>query len=97
MSEAAETLLDRLGRFAAARLVARSSGYQPYTPSDPETLRRTLQPGDVLLIEGDQYVANAVKYLTQSTWSHAALYVGDALEGPYAKDERPRLVEVNLG
>lgn len=97
MSEAAETLLDRLGRFAAARLVARSSGYQPYTPSDPETLRRTLQPGDVLLIEGDQYVANAVKYLTQSTWSHAALYVGDALEGPYAEDERPRLVEVNLG
>jgi len=35
-----------------------------------------LRPGDVLLVEGNSRVSTAIKYLTQSTWSHAALYVG---------------------
>lgn len=97
MSEQSSTLLDRLGRFLARRLQSESSGYQPYTPSDPETLHRTLQPGDILLIEGNQRISAAIKYLTQSTWSHAALYVGDALPEPEDGSERPRLVEVILG
>lgn len=97
MSEQSSTLLDRLGRFLARRLQSESSGYQPYTPSDPETLHRTLQPGDILLIEGNQRISAAIKYLTQSTWSHAALYVGDALPEPEDGSERPRLVEVLLG
>ncbi|MAS13794.1 MAG: lipo-like protein [Nitratireductor sp.] len=97
MSEQPSTLLDRLGRFLARRLQSESSGYQPYTPSDPETLHRTLQPGDILLIEGNQRISAAIKYLTQSTWSHAALYVGDALPEPEDGSERPRLVEVILG
>jgi hypothetical protein len=97
MTQAGDTLLDRLGRFMARRLQVESSGYEPYTPSDPETLHRTLQPGDVLLVEGNQRVSAAIKYLTQSTWSHAALYVGDALDEPADGGERPRLVEVNLG
>lgn len=97
MSEAKDTLLDRLGRYLAERLQSESSGYQPYTPSDPHTLWRTLQPGDVLLVEGNQKVSAAIKYLTQSTWSHAALYIGDALPEPEDGSERPRLIEVNLG
>ena len=97
MSENPDTLLDRFGRFLARRLQQESSGYEPYTPSDPETLRRTLQPGDVLLVEGNQRISSAIKYLTQSTWSHSALYVGDALPEPADGSERPRLIEVNLG
>src|SRR5690606_18353828 len=97
MTQQTDTLLDRLGRFLARRLQTESSGYEPYTPSDPETLRRTLQPGDILLIEGNQKISAAIKYLTQSTWSHAALYVGDALDEPENGSERPRLIEVNLG
>ncbi|WP_274423761.1 lipo-like protein [Chelativorans sp. YIM 93263] len=97
MSEQTDTLLDRLGRFLARRLQAESSGYRPYTPSDPETLHRTLQPGDILLVEGNQHVSAVVKYLTQSTWSHAAIFIGDALPQPADGSERPRLVEVNLG
>ncbi len=92
-----ETLLDRVGRRLAKWLETESSGYQPYTPSDPETLHRTLQPGDVLLVEGNQKISAAIKYLTQSTGSHSALYVGDALPQPADGSERPRLVEVNLG
>ena len=97
MTQTADTLLDRLGRWLARRLQAESSGYEPYTPSDPETLRRTLEPGDILLVEGNQHISAAIKYLTQSTWSHSALYVGDALPEPADGSERPRLIEVNLG
>ena len=47
MSASGDTILDRIGRFLAGRLQEESSGYQPYTPSDPETLRRVLAPGDM--------------------------------------------------
>ena len=91
------TLLARLGRRLARKLRAESAGYQPYTPSDFETLCRTLLPGDVLLIEGNERISGAIKYLTQSTWSHAAVFVGDALPEPDDGSERPRLVEVLVG
>src|SRR5215510_7731907 len=56
--------------------------YRPLATSSPDLLAPTLRPGDVLLVEGNTRVSAAIKYLTQSTWSHAALYVGDALAGP---------------
>lgn len=89
--------LDWFGALLATALTKKSSGYAPYTPSDFGTLCRTLKPGDVLLIEGNERISNAIKYLTQSTWSHAALYVGNALPRPQDGSERPRLIEVNLG
>ena len=92
-----DTLLDRLGRQLAAHLEVEASGYQPFTPSDPETLRATLQPCDVVLIEGNQQISSAIKYLTQSTWSHAALFVGDALPAPADGSEPRQLIEANLG
>jgi len=86
--------LDGIGDWLARILQKESSGYRPFTPSDPETLERTLQPGDILLIEGNQKIAVAIKYLTQSTWSHAAMYVGNAV-GKGSDD--PSLIESNLG
>ncbi|OIQ98120.1 hypothetical protein GALL_198840 [mine drainage metagenome] len=47
--------------------------------SSPALLLACLRPGDVLLVEGDSRVSAAIKFLTQSNWSHAALYVGDYL------------------
>jgi hypothetical protein len=90
----AEGILDRVGRLIARFLVGETPGYKPYTPSDPETLRATLQPGDVLLVEGNQRVSTAIKYLTQSTWSHAALYVGDPMKP--GDDSEKVLIEVTL-
>ncbi len=37
---------------------------------------KIIQPGDVLLIEGKQRFSLAIKYLTQSNWSHSAMYIG---------------------
>ena len=56
-----------------------------------------LEPGDVLLVEGNTRISVAIKYLTQSTWSHAALYVGNAVGRVNADGEPLTLVEVNLG
>jgi hypothetical protein len=70
--------------------------YRPLTTSAPELLASTLQPGDVLLVEGNTRVSAAIKYLTQSTWSHAALYVGDALGGADAGDDAPVLIEADM-
>ncbi len=45
-----------------------------------ERLLANLYPGDVLLVEGNSRISSAIKYLTQSSWSHSALFVGfDAL------------------
>lgn len=44
-----------------------------------ERLLASLQPGDVLLVEGNSRISSVIKFLTQSTWSHAALYVGKYL------------------
>lgn len=89
--------LDWIGRRLSAKLRSPVSGYKPFTPSDYETLCKTLRPGDILLVEGNQRISNAIKYLTQSTWSHAAIYVGNALPAPADGSERPRLIEVNVG
>src|SRR5690606_30308748 len=52
-----------------------------------------LHTGDVLLVEGNTRVATAIKYLTQSTWSHSALYAGP-IPGKAEPDREPHaLVE----
>lgn len=60
-----------------------------------ERLRASLEPGDVLLVEGTSRVSTAIKYLTQSSWSHAALYVG-ALGAGRVSEPDHKLVEVDL-
>lgn len=95
------SIMDRIGRFFAGRLSAPTSGYIPFTPSDLETMRKIMRPGDILLVEGNQKVSSIIKYLTQSTWSHAAIYVGNAIDEPVAGNNEPHecpcLIEVNLG
>ncbi len=45
-------------------------------PYDYDRLRREIRPGDVLLVEGRSRVSNVIRTLTQSPWTHAALYIG---------------------
>jgi hypothetical protein len=89
-------MLDRVGRHIAAYLQKPAFGYEPFTPPDPEALRAAIKPGDILLIEGRTHIAGVIKYLTQSTWSHAALYVGP-IDGQTSTGGEPcSLVESNL-
>src|SRR6202040_3839674 len=68
-------MFDNVGRLIA-RLQKPANHCEPFTPNDSTTLRDTLRPGDVLLVEGKGHISGSIKYLTQSTWSHSALYVG---------------------
>jgi len=53
--------------------------YEQHHPNDLALLRHHIHKGDVLLVEGHQRVSAMIKYLTHSSWSHAALYIGDEL------------------
>src|SRR5215467_13866201 len=90
-------VLDRIGKLIAGYLEKEVPGYEPFTPSDPDHLRGDMQPGDVLLVEGNSRISGIIKYLTQSTWSHAALYVGP-VAGAMEPDGEPHvLVEAYIG
>src|SRR5947207_2439448 len=66
---------------ALARYLSRPvPAYHPLATSSFADLDANLRPGDVLLVEGDTRISGAIKYLTQSTWSHAALCLG---RGPF--------------
>ena len=81
----------RLAHFLAQ---PRANQMRPST-SDPAMLLRTLRRGDVLLVEGNSRFSTAIKYLSQSTWSHAALYIGEEplLEGG---KPQPMLIDVDV-
>jgi hypothetical protein len=49
----------------------------------------------VLLVEGNSSISTAIKYLTQSTWSHAALYVGPRPDLSCALGGSPCVVEAD--
>jgi hypothetical protein len=69
----------RVVRLATRLLTKPLGNYQRRAPNDPASLRRHVKKGDVILVEGDQRVSEVIKYLTQSSWSHSAIYVGDEL------------------
>jgi len=88
-------MMGSIGRAVGRYLSEPLKNYRPLTTSAPSMLAAALRPGDVLLVEGNTRVSSGIKYLTQSTWSHAALYVGDALGGADS-EEPPVLLEVDM-
>jgi hypothetical protein len=66
-------------RLATRLLTKPLKRYHRAAHNDLDSLRRYIKKGDILLVEGDQRVSECIKYLTQSSWSHSAIYVGDEL------------------
>lgn len=54
--------------------------YEPPTteimPYDYGRLKHEIRPGDVLLFEGRSRISSFIRAITQSSWTHAALYIG---------------------
>ncbi len=90
-----KTVISTAGKRLARYLNKPIRGYEPFAISDPAKLAAVMRPGDVLLVEGNHRVSVAIKYLTQSTWSHAAIYVGDVL-GQGTGHDAPVLVEADV-
>ena len=86
----------QIGNWLIRFLTVRVRKYEPFSVSSPAMLRAVLQPGDVLLVEGTQRFSVAIKYLTQSTWSHAALFVGDIGAVSDSNTEPLTLIEADL-
>jgi len=77
MNRFAQSLGKRLSRYLSEP--GHTAGIA--APTRMDLLNDVLKQADVLLVEGTSRVSSAIKYLTQSTWSHAALYVGQSATG----------------
>lgn len=88
------SVLQWLGHRLAGYLARPRRGLHVAT-SRPGLLAATLCKGDVLLVEGTSRFSAAIRTITQSTWSHAALYIGDALSATRG-DDTPLLIEADV-
>jgi hypothetical protein len=89
-----KTLLRKVGKQLALYLDQPISHYGTFDAPGEKILAATLQPGDILLVEGNTRVSKVIKYVTQSIWSHAAIYVGDRPE--LTDHEGNTLIEVDI-
>jgi len=81
-------LHDALTQGLVRYLTAELPTYQRRVPNDMDRMRAELRPGDVVLVEGKSRISRIIMTLTQSSWSHAGMYIGDALlrwGGPHAE------------
>ena len=84
-----QSILRYFGNMLARHLSKPKPGYERFSVLSKVQLQATLQPCDLLLVEGNSQISTAIKYLTQSTWSHVCLFVGD-------KDGQEPLLEADL-
>jgi hypothetical protein len=63
-------------------------------PYDFDRLKYEIRPCDVLLIEGRSKISRAIRAVTQSPWTHAALYIGRMSD---IEDEELRTILKNNG
>jgi hypothetical protein len=75
-----DTLRRSISKALASYLNQPRGQYTSFSVTPVRRLKTILRPADILLIEGNTRISTAIKYLTQSTWSHAAFYVGDVLD-----------------
>jgi hypothetical protein len=61
------------------RLEAPRRNYEKTMINNMHGLCDVIRKGDVILVEGDSKISRMIKLFTHSTWSHSAIYVGDAL------------------
>jgi len=92
--QALRRLRDLLSSWCADYLSRPIKGFEAPAACSLDQLAALLQPGDVLLVEGNLRISSVIKYITQSTWSHVAIYVGPQPGAP--SDDPPVLVEAEL-
>jgi hypothetical protein len=79
-----------------ARYLSKPRAELKISTSKPGDLASCLKKGDVLLVEGNSRFSSAIKYLTQSSWSHAAIFAGDTIDYINTKGEVNNLIEADV-
>jgi len=76
--------------------------------TDFERLSRHIRPADIILVEGRSRASRAIRAITQSAWTHSALYIGtiNEMSAPQKKimtkyyqgaKNTPLVIESNMG
>jgi hypothetical protein len=86
-----DKLKERISAAILRFLSKPTARYAPFFAPEPEVLKAALRRGDIVLIEGNTRLSAVIKFLTQSTWSHAALYVGER-PGDIAPNGEPNVL-----
>ncbi|MDG1025854.1 MAG: YiiX/YebB-like N1pC/P60 family cysteine hydrolase [Gammaproteobacteria bacterium] len=81
-----------IGERLAAFLSKDLPGYQRLDTIGIGDVASTLEKGDIVLVDGNTRISTAIKYLTQSTWSHACLFIGES----GADSSQLNLIEADL-
>jgi len=71
MSRLADCLIDKITRYLRKQ-IREKRGYL----CDFGRLCHEVRPADVLLVEGRDRISRIIQRITESTWSHASLYIG---------------------
>jgi len=64
-------------------------------PYDFNRLKYEIRPGDVLLIEGRSRISKIIRTITQSPWTHAALYIGRLID--FEDEEIKEIIRGHIG
>ncbi|MFT5657292.1 MAG: hypothetical protein ACI9KN_000565 [Gammaproteobacteria bacterium] len=72
-----DAIFSAIGNWLARFLSKPLPHYEVFSTLSQQQLQQTLQPCDLLLVEGNSRIGTAIKYLTQSTWSHICLFIGE--------------------
>ena len=77
-----KSLTGSIRNFILNKLEKPRRTYEHRVYNNMDKLYSAIKPGDVLLVEGQSEMSRIIKLLTNSHWSHAAIYIGDALVAP---------------
>ena len=89
-------LLNKFGYRLAQFLSQTDDERESVSTCSREDLEASLQKGDILLVDGTSRISTAIKYITQSTWSHAALFIGKNQTSSGKRTSVPSLIEADV-
>lgn len=89
-------MLAKIGRLVAKYLEKPSASHPQLATCKPELVAGAMRVGDVLLVDGSSRISTAIKYLTQSTWSHAALCIADDSAASEPNSAKVMLLEADV-
>ena len=69
-------LLQSIGTLLARFLTKENIRNDAYYRTSIDDTISILEPGDVVLVEGQSRVSSAIQFITNSNWSHAAIFIG---------------------
>lgn len=90
------SLLTKISRAIARYLEKPGAGYVQPATCKPALLAAAIRKGDVLLVDGSSRVSTAIKYLSQSTWSHSALCIEDDSQNAQPSCTNVMLIEADV-